>query len=51
MALSEEIENMDEKFALLIISLQIRLGRMPTENEVILFIWGTPEERDEIWNS
>jgi hypothetical protein len=28
-----------------------RLGRMPTEDEVITFIRGTDEERMIIWNS
>jgi hypothetical protein len=35
---------------LLIDGLRKRLGRWPTEGEVLEFIFGTKEEREAIWN-
>lgn len=40
----------DERFKLLVMSLQARFGRLPTEDEVIDFINGNEEERQAIWN-
>lgn len=40
----------DKKLKVLILSLQERLGREPTEEEVLGFINGTQEEREAIWN-
>lgn len=33
-----------------IASLMARLGRLPTEDEVYVFVMGSQEERDQIWN-
>lgn len=41
----------DEQFMLLVMSLQARLGRLPTEEEVLDFIQGDKETREKIWNS
>lgn len=35
----------------LILSLQARFGRLPTEDEVVGFINGDQEARERIWNS
>lgn len=35
---------------MIVASLQARLGRLPTEEEVIQFIFGSKDEREEIWN-
>jgi len=43
-------DEQDEKFMILIESLQARLGRLPTEDEVVKFIIGTKQEREAIWN-
>ena len=40
----------NEKFKLLVLCLQARLGRLPTEEEVLTFIWGDKETRERIWN-
>lgn len=39
----------DERFTLLVMTLQARLGRLPTEEEVTLFLFGTHEDRNRIW--
>jgi hypothetical protein len=35
----------------LILSLRARFGRLPTEDEVLDFINGDQERREQIWNS
>lgn len=35
----------------LILMLTARLGRQPTEDEMMDFIYGTHEERELLWNS
>ena len=34
-----------------VIALQARFGRLPTEQEVIEFLFGTDKKRNDIWNS
>lgn len=44
------VDNPDnDKLKLLIMSLEARLGRFPTEEEVTEFIFGNEEERQVIW--
>ncbi len=40
----------ENKIAELVDKLAERLGRIPTEDEVLLFIYGTDEERQSVWN-
>jgi len=40
----------DEQFKMLVMGLEAKLGRLPTEDEVVAFIFGTEEERRKIWN-
>ena len=47
--MSESPEN-DEKFTTLIKALHAKLGRLPTEDEVIQFIFGDQQMREEVWN-
>ena len=35
----------------LVTALQAKLGRLPTEDEVMAFIYGEKAEREAIWNS
>jgi len=34
-----------------VMALQARFGRMPSEDEVIEFLFGTDAQRNDIWNS
>ena len=34
-----------------VLALQARFGRLPTEQEVIEFLFGSYDRRNEIWNS
>lgn len=40
----------DGDLTTIITALRDRLGRLPTENEVMLFIFGTEIEKFAIWN-
>lgn len=40
----------EDKIAELVDELAERLGRIPTEDEVLLFIYGADEERQSVWN-
>lgn len=41
----------DDSLKTLVEALTTRLGRLPTEDEIIKFINGDMETRQEIWNS
>ena len=34
-----------------VLALQARFGRLPTEDEVVGFLFGSEEQRNDIWNS
>lgn len=42
---------MEAKLKILVLSLEARLGRLPTEDELRSFIHGDYETRTKIWNS
>ena len=48
--IEDKTEQQDGRLLLIVISLQARLGRMPTEQEVIDFIFGDDDTRSNIWN-
>lgn len=35
----------------IVMALQARFGQLPTEEEVVGFLFGTDAQRDDIWNS
>lgn len=41
----------DDKIEMLVMALNARLGRLPTEAEVMLFIFGNKEDRLTVWNA
>ena len=51
-----DLESLDskttsEKIDMLVMALTARLNRLPTESEVMLFIFGTREDREAVWNA
>ena len=48
--IEDKVEQGDGRLLLIVISLQARLGRMPTEQEVIDFVFGDDDTRSNIWN-
>lgn len=40
----------DDKLKLIVLSLHARLGRLPTEDELIDFVNGDSTTRETIWN-
>ena len=34
-----------------VLALQARFGRLPTEDEVVGFLFGSEKQRNDIWNS
>lgn len=40
----------DEDLTKVIEGLQARFGRLPTDNEVYNFVWGTAATRQSIWD-
>lgn len=52
MSAAEQIidEEQNERFKLLVMTLNAKLGRLPTEEEVFDFIMGTKKDRERIWN-
>ena len=48
--IEDKVEQGDGRLLLIVISLQARLGRMPTEQEVTDFVFGDDDTRSNIWN-
>lgn len=46
----DEIPN-DDKLKLLVLTLQAKLGRLPTESEIVNFIFGDKDTRKIIWDN
>lgn len=46
-----EPQDDDQKIETLVVALIARLGRVPTEAEVMLFIFGDKEDRQTVWNA
>jgi len=44
-------DEVDLKLQLLVSSLHARLGRLPSEDEVVTFVFGDSATREAIWNS
>jgi hypothetical protein len=51
MSVNQFLENNNRNLKTLISSLWDRFGRCPTEDEVLDFIYGDQEIREQIWNS
>ena len=48
---NEELVEATRGITEVVIALQARFGRMPTEEEVVGFLFGTDKKRNDIWNS
>ena len=48
---NEELVESTKGITMVVMALQARFGRLPTEEEVVGFLFGTDTQRKDIWNS
>ena len=48
---NEELVEATRGITGVVLALQARFGRLPTEDEVVGFLFGTEKQRNDIWNS
>ena len=48
---NEELVESTKGITMVVMALQARFGRLPTEEEVVGFLFGTDTQREDIWNS
>ena len=48
---NEELVESTKGITMVVMALQARFGRLPTEEEVVGFLFGTETQRKDIWNS
>lgn len=47
----DQEKSVDDNITKLVLGLTKHFGRIPTENEVMVYLFGTNEQREEIYNN